>query len=150
MVEAIGRDAIREALQEMFRDSFRPSRQAIGNIAARLSTGTVEIVHLGYHTHPDDPAVSSCGAEIDNSDHMSMEHNEITCPLCYAIHEATCAKGDGESSYYEWDLDSILETDEFMDNCVSEIIVRLDQKAAEARFIRSVLAGNAIDGKQFD
>jgi hypothetical protein len=136
---------IREALQEMHRSAFAPSPVIVGELVAAMVDGPhTAIMHLGESR-------AQCGMPTERH-RLTVEHNDITCPLCFSIHEAAMATIDDESVYYEWDTDSILETDAFMDDCVRQIMQRLAQKklAAEERFLRSILSGNAIDGSQFE
>lgn len=83
----------------------------------------MEIIHLG----PDGSNQAQCG--FTNALHVGAEYNDITCPFCFCLHEAACAKMDDESEFYEWDIAAILATDSFMQGCMSSLRQRLLTKA---------------------
>lgn len=120
----------RKMIEDMLTDRLMPGNNKAILVALLLHTSfDGELVHLGR----DGGDRGVCGIMVNpDHNHVSSEHNDITCPLCYIIHEATCAQRDDESEYFGCDIDSIMATTEFVDNCLRNYTVRLKSGAGDA------------------
>ena len=113
-------NAARKLVQDVLADRLIVGRHKAELVFLLLHPDipSPEIMHLGA----DGSTRGACGTETDE---VGSEHNDITCPFCYVIHEATCASDDGESSYYGWDIDAIMADDSFVDNCLRSLAHRI-------------------------
>jgi hypothetical protein len=122
-------DAARKLIDDVLSDRLVPGRHKAELVCSYIvmTDGPPNIVHLGA----DGTTCGVCSIEADE-DHVSSEHNDITCPFCHAIHEATCLSGDGESEYFGWDIDSIMATESFLDECLRTLAHRLSFRGGDA------------------
>lgn len=112
----------RVLIEDMLTDRLAPDESKVSMVNELLAKdgGTVEIIHLGR----DGDTRGVCSIVADG-DRVSSEHNDITCPLCFCIHEAICDAGNGESEFFEHDIDSIMASEGFIEAALTLVTNRL-------------------------